>query len=198
MRVRLAKLTSNILNPFLVSVAVFILLSLDSTSSFSDAMKWALISVALSVLPVFTVVVFLVRRQKLDGIFVNPRGQRNKIYLVASTCAVIGCVVLYFLGAPPLLVATFVAGLVAIFVFMGINLLWKISLHTAFIAASVTVLIIVYGTTGALTAVLLPSVAWARMEMKLHSPAQIASGALLSAAIVVLVFQFFGLLGARI
>ena len=37
-----------------------------------------------------------------------------------------------------------------------------------------------------------------RTEMKLHSPAQVAAGALLSAAIVVLVFQLFGLIGAHI
>ena len=95
------------------------------------------------------------------------------------------------------LVATFAAGLAAIVIFMGINLLWKISLHTAFIAASVTILIIVYGATGAFTAVLIPPVAWARMEMKLHSPTQVATGALLAAVIVVFVFHFFGLIGTR-
>jgi len=197
MRKRLAKLISNILNPFLVSFAVIILLSFESASSTSEALKWSLISIALSVLPVFTVVVYLVRNQKLDGIFVNPRRQRNEIYLLASACGVVDCAVLYYLGAPILLMATFIAGLAAIVTFMGINLLWKISLHTAFIAASVTVLTILYGATGALTAVLLPPVAWARLEMKLHSPAQVASGALLAAVIVVFVFHLFGLIGTR-
>jgi hypothetical protein len=195
MRKRLAKLTSNILNPFLVSFAVIILLSFESTSSTSNALKWALISLALSVLPVFIAVVYLVRNHKLDGIFVNPRQQRNKIYLLASIWALIGCVVLPCLGAPTLLVATFAAGLVSIILYMVINLLWKISLHTAFVAASVTILIIVYSFAGALTAVLLPPVAWARIELAHHSPAQVASGALLAALIVVLIFHILGLTG---
>jgi hypothetical protein len=198
MRKRLAKLTSHILNPFLVSSVVIILLSFKSTYTTSDALKWSLISLALSVLPVFTVVVYIVRNKKLDCIFVNPRQQRNKIYLLASAWAVIGCAVLYYLRAPTLLVATFAAGLVAIVVFMGINLLWKISLHTAFVTASVTILIILYSTGGALTAVLLPPVAWARIELAHHSLAQVASGALLAAIIVILVFQLFGLIGAHI
>jgi hypothetical protein len=198
MRKRLARLTSTILNPFIVSSAVIILLSIKSTSSTSDAIKWSLISLALSVLPVFLFVVYLVRNQKLDDIFASSRRQRNRIYLLASACAVVGCVVLRFLGAPTLLMATFATGLVAIIIFMGINLLWKISLHTAFVAASVTVVTIIYGATGALTVVLLLPVAWSRMEMKLHSPAQIASGALLSAVIVVLIFQLFGLIGGQI
>ncbi len=197
MRKRLAELTSNILNPFLVSFVVIILLSFESTYTTSDALKWSLISLALSVLPVFTVVVYLVRNQKLDGISVNPRRQRNKIYLLASAWAVIGCVVLHYSGAPTLLVATFASGLAAIVVFMGINLLWKISLHTAFVTASVTILIILYSASGALTAVLLPPVAWARIELAHHSPAQVASGALLAAIIVILVFLLFGLIGAH-
>ena len=196
MRKRLAKLTSNILNPFLVSFVVIIVLSFEATSSTSDALKWALISLALSVVPVFIVVVYLVRNQKLEGIFVNPRQQRNKIYLLASIWALIGCFVLPYLGAPTLLVATFAAGLVSIVLYMVINLLWKISLHTAFVAASVTIVIIVYSFTGALTAVLLPPVAWARIELAHHSPAQVASGALLAAVVVVVVFQLFGLIGS--
>jgi membrane-associated phospholipid phosphatase len=194
MKKRLAKLTSNILNPFLVSFIVIILLSFESTSSTSSALKWSLISLALSVLPVFLAVVYLVRNQKLDGLFINPRQQRNKIYLLSSAWALIGCIVMTCLGAPTLLVATFVAGLASIVLYMVINLLWKISLHTAFITASVTILTIVYSFTGALTAVLLPPVAWARIELEHHSPAQVVSGALLAAFIVVLVFQLFGLI----
>lgn len=195
MRKSLAKLTSDILNPFLVSFVVIILLAFESTSSTSDALKWSLIAIALSVLPVFAVVIYLVRHRKLEGIFVNPREQRTRIYLLATTLAIVSCAVLYFLKVPELLMATFVVGLAAIVVFMVINIFWKISLHTAFIAASVTVLTIIYGVAGVWTALLLLLVAWARIEMKLHSPAQVASGALLVAAIVAIVFQTFGMIG---
>ena len=91
--------------------------------------------------------------------------------------------------------ATFVAGLSAIIVFMCINLLWKISVHTAFVAASVTVLILVYGSIGAVTAILLPLVIWSRIKLEHHSPAQVATGALLAAVIVIMVFYLFGLVG---
>jgi membrane-associated phospholipid phosphatase len=194
---KLARLISNILNPFLVSFVVIILLSFKSTSSTSDALKWLSISIVLSVLPVFVVIIYLVRNQKLESIFVTPRCQRNKIYLLASALAVVSCFVLFYSGAPRLLVASFVSGLVAIVIFMAINFWWKISLHTAFVAASVAVLTIVYGGIGALTTVLLPTVIWARMGAGQHSPAQVASGALLAAVIVVIVFQCFGLIGGR-
>ena len=194
MKKNLAKYISNILNQFLISFIIIILLTFESTNSISEALKWILISVALSVLPVLIVVIYLVRIHKLDGVFINPRRQRYKIYLLASTMAVIGCVIMLVSGAPRLLLATFIAGLAAIFTFMFINLIWKISLHTAFIAASVTILTIVYGLTGAWTVVLLPLVAWARIKLKLHSPAQVVAGTLLATAIVVIVFAGFGML----
>ena len=195
MRKQLANLTSNILNPYLVSLFVIILLSFESTSSIPDAIKWSLILIAVSILPIFSVVVYLAHKEKLEGIFINVRRQRNKIYLLASVCAVVGCIILLYLEAPLVLVATFVAGFSAILVFMGINLLWKISLHTAFAGASVTVLTILYGSIGALTIMLVPPIAWARIEMKHHSIAQAVAGALLAALIVVVVFYLFGLVG---
>ena len=89
------------------------------------------------------------------------------------------------------------AGLSAIIVFMGINLLWKISVHAAFAAASVTILIILYGSIGTVTAVLLPPIVWAKVELEHHSPTQVAAGALLAALIVVVVFYLFGLIPFR-
>ena len=195
MKKKLAKLISDMLNPFLVSFVVIVLLSFESTSRTSDALKWSSISVALSVLPVLAVVIYLVRIKKLDGIFINPRRQRHKIYLLATALAVVGCVVLSCMGAPELLVATFVAGLTSIVIFAVINFWWKISLHTAFVAASVTIMIIVYSPLGALTLLLFLLVAWSRLELKLHSPMQIAIGAALSALLVVIVFWLFGLIG---
>ncbi len=191
MREKLAESISNILNPFLLSVAVIILLAVKSELSVSEAVKWALIAIAMSVLPIFIVVICLVRQKKLEGVFVNPRNQRNGIYVLSSTLGAIACGVMWYLNAPRLLSVTFTAGLAAIVVFMIINRFWKISLHTAFTSASVTIITIVYGSLGAFTILLLPPVAWSRIKLKQHSPAQVTTGALLSAAIVVMVFWGF-------
>ncbi len=193
MRERIASLTSNILNPFLVSLVLILLLSFKSTSSTLDAVKWSLILIAVSILPVFLVIIYLVRNRRLEGPFINIRKQRTKIYLLADVGASVGCIVFHYLGAPSILVATAVAGLSGVVVFMCVNLLWKISLHTAFVTASVTALTILYGSIAAVTVVLVPLIAWSRIELKHHSLAQVAAGALLAALIVVVVFYLFGL-----
>ena len=190
-RKRIANLTSNILNPFVVSLVVILLLSFVSTPSTLDALKWALISMALSVLPVFLVIVYLVQTGRLDAVFTIVRGQRTQIYLLAGLCTVVGGIILIYLRAPSILVAAFTAGLSTIVIFMFINLWWKISLHTAFIAASVTILVMFYGWNAAITVALVPLTAWARVELEHHSLAQVATGALIAALITVAVFYPF-------
>ena len=189
-----ARVISYVLNPFLVSfVAIVVVAAEASSGDLAEAAKWAAISLALSVLPVFAVVVYLVRQHRLDGIFVAPRRQRTRIYALASALGAIGCLVMWSLGAPDLLLTSFVAGFAAVVVFLVINLFWKISAHTAFVTASAAVLTIVYGAAGALTFALVPLIAWARIRLALHSPAQVAAGAVLAGGIVAAVFWAFGM-----
>jgi hypothetical protein len=192
---RTARLLSYVLNPFLVAFVVIVLLAAEASSGDPAATaRWAAISLALSVLPVFAAVVYLVRQHKLDGLFVTPRRQRTRIYVLASALGAIGCLVLWSTGAPKLLLTSFLAGLVAVVPFMVINLFWKISVHTAFVTASATVITIVYGAAGSPTLLLVPLIAWARLRLSLHSTAQVAAGSLLAGGIVTAVFWLRGML----
>jgi len=193
MRKQIAKLVSNILNPFLVSLVIILLLSFESTRSPLDALRWSAILVAISLVPVYSVMVYFSRTGRLGSRFIDVGKQRTKIYLLAGICALVGCIILIYLEAPLILLATFVAGLSATVIFMGINLWWKISLHAAFIAASITLLVILYSSLGIVAVMLLPLVAWARVELGHHSLAQVTIGAFLAALIVVVVFYLFGL-----
>jgi len=188
MRTRIANLTSNILNPFWLSLAIILLLSFVSTPDTRDALKWALIAVVFSVLPVFLAIMYLVHKGSLDAVFTNARRQRTKVYLLAGLSAIVSCIILALLRAPSILVSAFATGLLTIVIFMCINLRWKISLHTALVAASVTVLVMLYGWMATATVALVPLTAWSRVELKRHSLAQAAIGAILATLIVVLVF----------
>jgi len=187
-----ANLTSNIFNPFLVGFVVIVLVSVESTASILDALKWSLILIALSILPIYLFTIYLVRNSRLDSVFTSVRQQRTKIYALAVILGVVGCVILLYLKAPSMLLAVIVTGFSAVVIFMCINLWWKVSLHTAFVAALVTVLVILYGFIAVVAVVLIPLVAWARIDAGHHSPAQAFTGALLAASILAAVFYLFG------
>ncbi len=194
MRKRIASLTSVILHPILLMLVMLFLLSFISAPSILDAIRWALISVALSILPVMLSLVYLVRSGRLDSFFTIVRRQRTKVYLLAGVYAIVGCVILSYLGAPSILLAAFATGISTTLIFMFINLRWKISLHTALVGASVTVLVILYGWLALVTAALVPLTVWSRIELNHHSLAQAATGALLASLIAVTVFYPFVLL----
>ena len=193
MKEKLAGLTSNIVNPFVVAVVVLALIALKTSSDVPHAVQWILVTIAISVLPIFILVILLLRFKKLDGIFNNSREQRTKIYVVAVVLGAVDSLLLWYFKAPQLLLETFCAGLVAVAVFTVINHYWKISLHTAFITAGVAMLIIVYGASMAWGLVFLPFVGWSRMVLKQHSLAQVSIGGLLAAVIVSGVFSLFRL-----
>lgn len=191
-RKRIADLISNILNPFLVSLIIIVLLSFESASGISDALKWSLILVAISILPVFSAVVYLLRKGRLAGIFTAVRRQRTAIYVLSGVCAAVGYVILLISKAPLMLRATFATGLSGVVVFTVINLWWKISLHTALVTALVTVMVILYGWIATAGVVLVLLIAWARLALRQHSLAQVVAGAVLAALITVAAFYLFG------
>ncbi len=191
MKRQVANLTSNILNPFLVGLGVILLLSFASATTRFDALRWAFISVAISLLPVFLVTVYLVRKGRLDAILSNTREQRTKIYLLSGLCAALGVVALAYLKAPSLLVAGFVTALSTAIIFMCINKWWKISMHTAFVSASVTIMVMLHGWEASAGLALVPLTAWSRVELEYHSLAQATVGALLAAVIAGVVFYPF-------
>lgn len=191
MKKQIATLISNILNPFLVGLAIILLISFASAVNSLDALKWALVATVLIILPIFVVVLYFFRTGRLDTFFVNIREQRTRIYLITSLCAIAGSVLLAYFNAPITLVAAVVTTLLITLIFMCINFWWKISLHTAIIAGSATALVILYGWngwSGMVTITLVPLTTWARVELKSHSLAQATTGALLAAIIVVAVF----------
>jgi len=185
---RIASLTSNVLNPFLICLALIILFSFISSASAPEAMKWAGISMAVSLLPVFLFIIYRMRKGKLDNFFIRVRQQRTIIYLIGFVCASISCILLTRLEAPIMLIAAFATGISTLLLFSLINLRWKISIHTAIVAASATILVLLYGWMAAASVALVPLTGWARIELEYHSLAQVVSGAILATLLVMVMF----------
>lgn len=89
------------------------------------------------------------------------------------------------------LVASVSAAMVAI---TGVTLYWKMSMHVAGTAGTVTVLTLVYGRRALPLVVLVPAVAWSRNVLDHHTPAQALAGAALGSAAPLIVFRQMGLL----
>lgn len=191
-RKRIASLVSHIFNPFLIGLVLIILTSFGATTGAINAIKWSLILAATTILPAFLFVLFLISRNRLDSIFADVRKQRTQIYAAAIVLACMSCIVLFLLSGPLMLRTLAITGLAASVVFLVVNLFWKVSVHTAFITAAVTVLYVLYGAISLVSVTLIFLVGWARLELERHSLAQAVAGTLLSVLITIPIFTLFG------
>lgn len=194
MRKKLAESISEIINPILVSLIAIALLSYESTTSTTDAIKWAAILIFLCVVPVYLTAYILVRMGRLEGIFNNTREKREQLYLAACICAGTALLILYSSGAPEQMVATITATFAAGITFALINLKWKISIHTAFITGFVVLAILLYGWPMALLGGLVIAVAWSRVELKWHTSGQVVAGIVATTLIMSSSYSLFGLI----
>jgi membrane-associated phospholipid phosphatase len=194
MKETLAKIASNVFNPFVVSILVLASLAVKATTSVDDTVRWLVICIAISVLPMLIILYILIRLKKLDSFFSNPREQRNLVYILSAAIGAIDCALLWYFKIPELLAVLFTAGFIGVVAFMIINYFWKISLHTAFITGTVIVLIMVYGANAAWSTLVVPLVGWSRIVLKQHNLLQVIAGGALAAVIVFTVFWGFGVL----
>ncbi|MCK4792250.1 MAG: hypothetical protein KAV87_51445 [Desulfobacteraceae bacterium] len=191
---RIANLTSNIFSPFSTGLVLIVLVSFEATESVLGVIKWSLILIGLTILPIFIFTVYLVRNNRLDDISAGIRKQRITIYALTGILASVSCIVLFALKAPLMLLSLSIAGFAGTVAFMCINFWWKISLHVAFITALVITLFILYESVSAASIVLIPLVAWSRIELGHHSLMQMIAGALLGTLILLVVFYIFGII----
>ena len=194
MKKQTATLIANIFNPLFMGGVLILVVSFYSTTTLFDGIRWSLILLALSVLPTYLTTLYLVRTGHLDGVFSSRRRQRNKVYAIIVLLGIISLIVLIYFRSPLMLIALCVVGFSSSVLYATINLWWKISLHAAFVSATATILIILYGPVAAVSVVLIPLVVWARKAGYHHSVSQGVAGAFLTTADSLLVFYLFGLL----
>jgi membrane-associated phospholipid phosphatase len=86
------------------------------------------------------------------------------------------------------LLAMLVSLLVIGMITLGVTSVWKISLHVAADASPVTMLTILFGPPGLACAPAAALVAWARLRLRAHTPAQVMVAAVIAAAVTEIVF----------
>lgn len=110
---------------------------------------------------------------------VSVQKERNRLYPVAL--AVAALTLLLLIGVQP--PRDVIAGTVAILALVGlssiVNLFLKVSLHTGFAVFTAVVLLPGSPWVGGAAAVLAAAIAWSRLELKRHTPAEVLGGALL-------------------
>lgn len=188
-QVRLARLVSLILHPFLVSPLSIVLILYLDRGNLWEALSWAGLCAAFVVGPAL-----LYLRQKLNAKHytdadVSVREHRYGFYIFGGACMAACYAVLLWLNAPAVLIAGFTAALFALVVATITNRLWsKVSIHSGAMAG-VTAAAIFYSLPLAiLLGVGTLAVSWARLVTHRHTAIQAVLGWVIATVCVAAVF----------
>ncbi len=153
-----------------------VVLSLATADTVAVGIAWAVVTAVFFAIAPFTWVLVGVRRGRLTDHHIGRRSQRRGPLLVGLACMIIGWLIALVGHAPATLVAYLGTVLLEAATAVAVTLVWKISLHSWIAALGATALVIVFGPWALLTIPLVAGVAWSRVRLGDHSPAQVGAG----------------------
>jgi membrane-associated phospholipid phosphatase len=140
-----------------------------------------------SVLP-YAIILRGVRRGRLSNTNLSLRQERIRIGVVALASILLALAVLAALDAPAEMVALLASIAAGVACGWVITLWWKISVHAAIAAGAATVLLLVLGPALLAAWLLVAVIAWSRVQVGDHTPAQVLVGAALGIVVTAAVF----------
>lgn len=196
----IAKVISKVTNPFGLSVLLFLLVAWAESNSLPALVSWiAIILLFLVVLPLAYVHIRTSANRGKSRWIKDPITffrQRQRDICIVGVASVLPCIILLiFLKAPSLLIASFVLMLAISLGVALVHKLYKASHHLAVVTGLVVIVVALtweHPIFPVLAAI--PVVGWARYSLRQHSPGQLAAGFGLAVVIGVPILYSFGLL----
>ena len=185
---RLAKLISLWVDPRYLVGPVVLVVALRGTASLIEAAGWTLLTLATAVLPLLAFIALQTRRGAFADDQVPERHLRNQVYLVGNACLLVCLLILVLLRAPRSLVTLLLAMLASSAIATGLNLRWKVSVHTGSVAGAAVSLLALVGPPALPTMVLIPLVGWTRVALRRHTLGQVIAGGLIGGGVTAFVF----------
>jgi hypothetical protein len=180
-----ARLVTNVLNPFVIFTALYILVAFARARAGGAVLYVALELLAAAVVAGY---VLLMRRRKRVGDFwISARAERlvPAVVLLAAFVALLAALALS--GAPrDLFMLALSMGLASAAV-AAVTLFWKASAHCAVAGHAAVAGLLLLGPPGLVFLLALPAVVWSRVTLTAHTVPQVLAGAGIGAAFALLV-----------
>jgi hypothetical protein len=186
-RIGLARAVTELLAPANLAVAQLLVVGWHSIPG-PAGLGWGLLAATFCGLLPYGVVIVGVRRRRWTDRHLRARQQRPIPFLTGIASALAGLAVLLALDAPRPLAALVVAMLTGLATLLLVTLWWKLSVHTAAASGTVAILALTFGPALTLTVPTVALVAWSRVRLGDHTPAQTLAGAALGGLVAATVF----------
>jgi len=149
---------------------------------------WGLLAAFFAAVLPTAFISYGIRRGRWEDRNVGARRPRLVVLAFITTSVAAGLILLAVLGAPALLTGYLGFMLASVMVLAAITVVWKISIHCAVAAGSVTILALLYGPPVLAGFLLVGLLGWSRVAVRDHTAAQVVAGSVLGAAAAVLAY----------
>lgn len=187
LKYELAQIISNIIQPVIVTVPVFIVINYFATGGNNFLIPTAICLVFGTFLPL-TVALMWIKSKNLD-LDVSNKEDRTFPLIFGALSYIIGVIMLLVVGAPTVAAILMLCYLSNIILTIFVTFFWKISVHSMGIAGPAAAIIYIFGYPGLLFGFPIIMVMWSRVFLKQHTPAQVIVGAITSFAVTWMQFR---------
>ena len=190
---KLAQTISIAFEPFTVSFIALVLVTLQLPLSAAANLRWFLVAAALGGLPPTLVYLYERKTGKIHDWFITNRLERKDVQLAWFIGSGLFFLVALFFEAPRLLLALSLTLVWLSLLITIISFYWKVSVHMVGVTLFVMILLLSYSVNFWWLLLLLPLVAWARVNLGHHTLSQVTVASLMTVVVTYFVFNLFGL-----
>ena len=186
-----ARIISTVCNPFLTSLALFVILADVKSQSATDF--WVLLfnsALFTSIAPMLFIF-WLYATDRISDLDMSIRTERERVFIAFVIFYALGAIDLWLVHAPAIMTASMAGFAASALVVQWITRYWKISTHALGITAPLVALTVLFGDRPAPFYILIPLVGWSRIYLRAHTILQVLAGTLLALVTTLLFFRVF-------
>lgn len=185
-----AEIISLVLNPLVLLVPLPFFLVYETTNNFSDAVKWAIVSIVFIFL-FFSFILLGIKKGFFSNLDVSKKKQRSPLFFFGIILGLIYLAVLYFFHGPIILSIGVTAIILGLSILELINKFIKVSVHLATLSSLFTFLILIEGWLFVFCFILIPVLMWSRIKTKNHTLLETLVGTLLGILLTMGIYVIF-------
>lgn len=189
-----ARILSTVCNPFLTSLALFVILAGASSRSATDFWVLFFNSAFFTSIGPMLFIFWLYATDRVSDLDMSIRTERERVFIAFVVFYAAGALDLWLIRAPAIMTASMAGFAASALVVQWITRYWKISTHALGITAPLIALTVLFGSRPLPFYVLIPLVGWSRVYLRAHTVLQVVAGVLLALVSTLLFFRIFKVL----
>jgi membrane-associated phospholipid phosphatase len=187
----IARIFSTVCNPFITSLALFVILAGARSNGTTDFLILLLNSALFTSIAPMIFIFYLYATDRISDLDMSIRAERERVFIAFVLFYAAGALDLWIIHAPPIMTASMAGYAGSALIVQWITRYWKISTHALGITAPLVALTVLYGERPLPFYALIPIVGWSRIYLRAHTVLQVIAGTLLAVVNTLIFFRVF-------